>query len=369
MSKNSGAVSASDVDILLCFDTTGSMYPVIGEVRRRMTELVAKLDAAIPGVRIAIGACGDYCDAPPCGPYVTKFCDFTTDREVIRRFINSVEQTGGGGNGGEAYELLFAEAQKLFWKDGHRKAMVLVADEIPHTPNFVGGSGRDWRAEVEKLKGMGVQLYGIQALDHWESRTFYPELARLTSGYHLRLNQFSSIVELLMAIGLQQSAENTKQLDEFEEELKKRGLYSRAIGEALDTIRGRKTSTADKMYGKVDGLKVVPNGRFQVIEVPKDMPIKQFVQENGLPFRVGRGFYEFMKTETIQDHKEIVLMDKRSGDMYTGTAAREMLKLPEYGSVRIAPTSLDRYRIFVQSTSANRKLIGKTNFLYEVQAS
>jgi len=36
-------------------------------------------------------------------------------------------------------------------------------------------------------------------------------------------------------------------------------------------------------------------------------------------------------------------------------------------STRIRPTSLEKYAVFVQSTSANRKLMGGTRFLYEVE--
>jgi hypothetical protein len=60
-------------------------------------------------------------------------------------------------------------------------------------------------------------------------------------------------------------------------------------------------------------------------------------------------------------------MDRKSGDMFEGKAARDMLGLPEDSTARIKPTSLDKYMVFVQSTSVNRKLIGKTKFLYEVE--
>lgn len=354
------------VDILLCFDTTGSMYSVVDQVRARMSELAMRLFKEVPGVRIAIGVNGDYCDAPPYGPYVTKFLGFTEDAKTVTRFIADAQRTGGGGNGGEAYEKVFHEARSLAWRDGSRRAMVLVADEIPHTPQFRDNTQRlNWREEVSALGAMNVRLYGVQALDHPESRRFYPELAHMTGGFHLRLNQFSQITEILLAIGLQQN-EETAPLDAFEEELKKRGLYSRAIGDVFDTLRGRKTSTADAMYGKADGLKLVSIGRFQALDVPSDATIRDFVEGNGLPFKKGRGFYEFTKRETIQDHKEVVLMDKKSGDMYTGKAAREMLHLPEFGSINISPDGMDKYTVFVQSTSVNRRLKGGTKFLYEV---
>jgi hypothetical protein len=101
--------------------------------------------------------------------------------------------------------------------------------------------------------------------------------------------------------------------------------------------------------------------------VDRDMPIKQFVLENSLAFKTGRGFYEFMKTETIQGHKEVVLMDRKTGDLFSGERAREMLGLPPGATVRIKPASLEKYVVFVQSTSYNRKLISGTRFLYEVE--
>jgi hypothetical protein len=86
-----------------------------------------------------------------------------------------------------------------------------------------------------------------------------------------------------------------------------------------------------------------------------------------LKFKVGRGFYEFTKTETIQAKKEIVQMDRKTGDLFAGDAARDLLGLPIGESVRIKPHNLEQYVVFVQSTSANRKLVGSTRFLYEVE--
>jgi len=60
-------------------------------------------------------------------------------------------------------------------------------------------------------------------------------------------------------------------------------------------------------------------------------------------------------------------MDRSRGDLFEGKAAREMLGLPMGETVRIKPSNLEKYIVFVQSTSANRKLMGKTRFLYEVE--
>ena len=60
-------------------------------------------------------------------------------------------------------------------------------------------------------------------------------------------------------------------------------------------------------------------------------------------------------------------MERSTGDFFAGKAAREMLGLPEVSTVRIKPNNSEKYVVFVQSTSANRKLIGGTRFLYEVE--
>jgi hypothetical protein len=47
--------------------------------------------------------------------------------------------------------------------------------------------------------------------------------------------------------------------------------------------------------------------------------------KQGVEFKKGRGFYEFNKPETVQHYKEIVIMDKTSGDMFEGSYARTLL--------------------------------------------
>lgn len=49
-----------------------------------------------------------------------------------------------------------------------------------------------------------------------------------------------------------------------------------------------------------------------------------------------------------------------------------MLKLSPYENIKgysenLAPVSFYKYKIFIQSTSYNRKLVGNTTLLYEVE--
>ena len=92
----------------------------------------------------------------------------------------------------------------------------------------------------------------------------------------------------------------------------------------------------------------------------KDVAIKTFVEDNGLELQEGeRGFYEFTKIETVQGYKEIILMDRTSGDFSSrARRPRELLGLPLgcETAACIRPTDLDKYAVFVQSTSVNRVL-------------
>src|SRR5262249_51050776 len=107
--------------------------------------------------------------------------------------------------------------------------------------------------------------------------------------------------------------------------------------------------------------------RFQVLEVDGDEPIKSFVQRNGLTFKAGRAFYECGRPETVPAHKALVLMDRQTGDYFGGTRARELLGRPGGGAARLNATTLARYAVFVQSSSANRKLARGTRFLYQTE--
>jgi hypothetical protein len=76
----------------------------------------------------------------------------------------------------------------------------------------------------------------------------------------------------------------------------------------------------------------------------------------------GRTYYQFDKRETVQQEKKIIVViyDKATNEevAYSGPQVRQMLKLPETGTVRVRPGKWERlgYKVFILSTSNNRKL-------------
>ncbi len=347
------------IEVVFSFDTTGSMYPCLTQVRKKLNSTVTRLMKEIPGIRIGIIAHGDYCDAS--STYVTKALDLTCDVDKICRFVEHVEATGGG-DAPECYELVLNEAQGFSWTPSYTKCLVLIGDDVPHGPSQ-NPKKLNWRSEVDKLAKMGVPVYGVQALGRAHATPFYRELAEKSGGFHLNLDQFAYITDMVLAICYKQSSD--EKLTAYEREVVGQGRLNRSLSNMFDAMMKRE-ATSNSTFGEAD-LSAVPPGRFQVLDIEKDAPIKEFVLENGLHFKTGRGFYEFTKTETIQARKEVVLMERSTGDKFSGRKAREMLGLPEGDSARIRPTMLDKYIVFVQSTSANRRLVGGTRFLYEVE--
>lgn len=128
-----------------------------------------------------------------------------------------------------------------------------------------------------------------------------------------------------------------------------------------DYLHATRTFSGNETPGT---LAEVNKERFKILQVPKKCTIKQFVLSNNLEFKVGRGFYEFTKPEIISHKKEVVLVDKESGDFFTGRDAARMIKAGS--GLRIPPTTFDKWRVFVQSTSYGRNLMSGTSFLYEV---
>ncbi|MEO6861843.1 MAG: vWA domain-containing protein [Microcoleus sp.] len=350
-------MATNNIEVVFSFDTTGSMYPCLTQVRRKIKETVTRLLDEIPGIRIGIIAHGDYCDAG--STYVTKHLDLSGDVATICNFVENVEPTGGG-DAPECYELVLHEAQSLSWTPTNSKTLVLIGDDIPHAPAQTPQK-LNWRQEVDKLAQMGIAVYGIQALNRPHATLFYKELAEKSGGFHLNLDQFSYITDLFLAVCYQQSS--NEQLQAYEQEVVSQGRMNRGLNKMFDTMLKREGAA---VYESAE-LRSVKPGRFQILDVDNEISIKAFVLENGLAFKTGRGFYEFTKTETIQGKKEIVLMERLTGDLFEGEAAREMLGLPMGETVRLKPSNLEKYAVFVQSTSANRKLMGGTRFLYEVE--
>src|SRR5262249_16568289 len=149
----------------------------------------------------------------------------TDDVEAICHFVETVGPTGGG-DAPECYELVLHEARDQPWSADATKALVLIGDDVPHPPAHNPGR-LDWRAEAAALGKEGVGIYAVQALGRSHATKFYEELARASGGFHVPLDQFSYITDMVLAVCYRQSG--PEQLQAYEEEVKTQGRMNRGL--------------------------------------------------------------------------------------------------------------------------------------------
>lgn len=179
------ATSDSMLDMVIAFDTTGSMSSYIGAVRKHCTDLVPKLLAANPDMRIGIVAFGDYCDMNSSTDFGNAYqvLPLTDNREKIIKFINDAKNTGGGDSD-EFYELVIKKiTEETDWREGATKAVLLIADAEPHSvgytyPRIVKNAQIDWREEARKAAEKGIKFDTLSI----HGTEWYKELSAITNG-------------------------------------------------------------------------------------------------------------------------------------------------------------------------------------------
>jgi uncharacterized protein YegL len=114
---------------------------------------------------------------------------------------------------------------------------------------------------------------------------------------------------------------------------------------------------------KLDDL----SDRFRRLKVAKEAQISDFCHEKVKKYEIGRAYYELTKTEKIQGHKKLVLLDRKTDKLYGGDDARKLIGIASGRGVevKVSPGNHAGFKIFVNSTSMNRKLVRGTELLYE----
>ena len=371
------------VDAVFTFDTTGSMSPCIREVRRKLDTAVGQLFSQLPDLQIGFIAHGDYCDGARC----VDVQDLTNNLDTLKTFIDKTPNTGGG-DADECYEYVLNIARnKINWRVGSDRILVVIGDAKNHSHSQSAQQIKSYRVpgadpngyhldnEIQGLIDEGIKGYTVHCLNGY-GKPMYEKIAANANGVMVPLSQFSDINDLLLAISYHNQGADS--LESFAESLKNQNKMSRSLLNAFNALSsgtvGEKLKLTFTDYSKVDDKELTPVSpeRFQMLEVDKAIAIKDFVIASGARFKTGKGFYELQKREEIQEYKEVVLQEKASGDMWAGAKARQMIGLPlgERGNIgpRNLPSELaDKYRVFVQSTSNNRKLVGPSLFLYEME--
>eukprot|EP01084_Bolivina_argentea_P140619 247156_1 len=198
-------------EICFSFDTTGSMYKWLKEVKTKLEEIVNSLFEKISNLRVSFIAHGDYCDADRT--YVIKHIPFSTDTKKLIKWVQDAGQTGGG-DWPECYEYVLYKAARFKWsRYAKNKALVVIGDATPHYVDYPENTlNIDWREELDRICMKSIKIYSIHCGGDSKSKFFYDTMARRSGGRYLTLANMKNICDIFIALCLRSSDQ-----DKFEE--------------------------------------------------------------------------------------------------------------------------------------------------------
>ena len=141
--------AASEFDLMLVIDTTGSMGDELRFLQAELTDIVESIEETHPGINTRIGLTlyrdiGDQ--------YVVRKFDFTSNIDELQANL-AAQEARGGGNYPEAMDQALEAAMGQSWRDDSVKAVMLVADAPPRDENI----GKAWdQAILARPKGIHI---------------------------------------------------------------------------------------------------------------------------------------------------------------------------------------------------------------------
>jgi hypothetical protein len=192
---------AQPLDMVIAFDTTGSMRSYLGAVKKHIVSLLGELFFnSGEGLRIKIVSFGDYCDMQSATIFGKAYqeTDLTNNQNDLINFVNNAENTSGG-DGDEFYELVLQKvADETQWRDHSKKVLFLVGDADPHRVGYsyspmVVNSQINWRDELQKFvdKDIAIDTLNISGLG------FYKTLSDTTNGVHIPFRNAGKLDQII----------------------------------------------------------------------------------------------------------------------------------------------------------------------------
>ena len=203
------------LDMVIAFDTTGSMAAYIEAVRKEVSELVPRLFKNNEDLRLGVVAFGDYCDMKNAQEFGDAYqCLMPTDNEnAIVKFINESKDTSGG-EGDEFYELVIKKVvEETPWREGATKVLLLISDACPHSlgytyRDYVVGNQIDWRKDAEKAASMGIKIDTVSIT----GEPWYKELSDMTNGISTLFQSSCKTARLVEAATLARGSKASREM-------------------------------------------------------------------------------------------------------------------------------------------------------------
>lgn len=201
------------LDMVIAFDTTGSMAAFIDDVRKEVSELIPRLFRVNPDLRLGIVAFGDYCDMPNAKEFGDAYqsVQLTDNENSLIKFVKESHDTDGG-DGDEFYELVIKKiVEETNWRNDSKKSVLLIADALPHGLGYsykdiIRNNNIDWHKEAIKASKLGIQFDTLTI----RPNAWFKELSAITDGLNLPFYSSSKTAELVEMAAMARGGEEAR---------------------------------------------------------------------------------------------------------------------------------------------------------------
>lgn len=208
--KTEDSIGPTPIDIVVAFDTTGSMSSYINQVKDHVETLINDWFKNVPNLRMKIVAFGDYCDMTSKTIFGKAYqeSELTDDVKKLQKFVKSAQSTSGGDSD-EFYELVIKKiVEETPWRGG-KKSILLIADCNPHLPGYtyvgiVDKAMIDWKEEARKAARLGIAIDTLSI--HGDKYSWYKQLAEMTGGVYLPFKSSKQTGEMISAVAYARGA-------------------------------------------------------------------------------------------------------------------------------------------------------------------
>lgn len=159
------------VDVVLCFDVTGSMDSYLHRVKKMIGTVVRQLnDVEHYSVRFGMVAYRDHPQDDYQDVFVTQTYKLTEKVKDMESYLSGVSAKGGG-DGPEAVEAGLAATLDMDWREDAVKMCFLIGDAPPHGLGEVedafpnGVPEADPFVVLDKMAARGITIYAVGCED------------------------------------------------------------------------------------------------------------------------------------------------------------------------------------------------------------
>lgn len=334
-------------------DHSGSMGHLANRARQDYNEILDEMKASFGQIntKMSVVKCG-FRDYRGSTGNVTEFTGIPlSDVTQITSYVANGSSTPLFDAVGQMIQLLqnakSADDGVNGWNLDQETAFLLI----------VITDGQENASKIWYANNLRSEIDRLQATDKW---TF---VFRVPPGYKTSL-----VNKLRVHEG------NVVEWEQSEQGLAASTIQTTSAIRSYASMRASGATSTDRFYANVTHIadKEIKNyltdisHRVTVFEVPRSAmgkEIRPFVEQNlGLQYVVGSAYYQLSKTETIQPQKQLILRND-DGKFYSGGDARRLMGIPTDRSFKIVPGNLGGKKLFIQSTSVNRHLMGDTQLV------